>query len=174
VGSTGLVAGSLMVFPLMDLFAGDPTLSGVKFDTATQVTLKNDVLRVNDSLPVDDQRAIVTPLSATKVVRLDTTSLSWSGLVPDSKLVSATVSLRAGDKSFNALVKPRLIDSKLALPAPVNWIVPRTVSSVTANITFRLSDGSTVSWPGNGRNLASGQENAGDLFIELVDADWRK
>jgi hypothetical protein len=30
--------------------------------------LKNEVLRVNDSLPVDDQRAIVTPLSAAKVV----------------------------------------------------------------------------------------------------------
>jgi hypothetical protein len=94
--------------------------------------------------------------------------------VPDSKLVSATVSIRAGDRSFNALVKPRLLDSKLAPPAPVNWIVPRTVSSIVANITFRLTDGSTVSWSANERNLASGQEKAGDLFIELVDADWRK
>lgn len=172
IGGTG--PRSLLVFGLMDLYSQDPTLKDVKFDTATQVTLKNDVLRVNDSLPVDDQRAIVTPLSATKVVRLDTSSLSWSGLVPDSKLVSATVSLKAGDKSFNALVKPRLLDSKLAPAAPVNWIVPRTVSSIVATVTFRLADGSTVTWSGNGRNLASGQENAGDLFIELVDADWRK
>jgi hypothetical protein len=172
VGSTG--PRSMLAFGLMDLYTADPTLKDVKFETATQVTLKNDVLRVNDSLPVDDQRAIVTPLSATKVIRLDTTSLSWSGLLPESKLVSATVSLRAGDKSFNALVKPRLIDNKLAPPAPANWVVPRNVPSVTATITFRLADGSTVSWSGNGRNLASGLENAGDLFIELVDSDWRK
>lgn len=172
VGGTG--PRSLLVFGLMDLATKDPGLTDVKFETVTQVTLKNDVLRVTESLPVDDQRAIVTPLSATKVIRLDTTSLSWSGLVPDSKLVSANVTLKAGDKSFNALVKPRLIDGKLAPPATVNWIVPRTAPTVAATITFRLNDGSTVSWAGNGRNLASGQENAGDLFIELVDADWRK
>ncbi|HEX6975610.1 MAG TPA: hypothetical protein VF147_14495 [Vicinamibacterales bacterium] len=165
---------TLLAFGLMDLYTQDPTLKDVRFDTATQITLKNEVLRVNDSLPVDDQRAIVTPLSATKVIRLDTTSLSWAGLAPDSKLVSANVSLRAGDRSFNTLVKPRLADSKLVPPAPVNWIVPRDVSSIVATITFRLSDGSTVTWSDNGKNLASGQENAGDLYIELVDTDWRK
>jgi hypothetical protein len=172
VGGTG--PRSLLVFGLMDLFAKDPTLSGVKFDTATQITMKNDTLRVNDSLPVDDQRAIATPLSATKVVRLDTSSLSWSGLAADSNLVSATVSLKAGDKSFNSLIKPRLLDSKIAPPAAVNWIVPRIISSIVATVTFRLADGSTVLWSGNGRNLASGQEDAGDVFIELVDADWHK
>ena len=139
-----------------------------------QITLKNNVLRVNESLPVDDQKAIVTPLSATKVIRLDTSSLSWQGLVPDSQLVSATVSVKAGDQSFTALLKPRLEDTKRLPPAPVNLVVPRKVSSVVATGTFRLADGSTVSWSGNGRNLTSGQEQAGDLFIELVDADWRK
>ena len=165
---------SLLVFGLMDLFARDPNLSNLRFETTTQVTLKNEVLKVTDSLPIDDQKAIVTPLSAVKVIRLDTTSLSWAGLVPDSKLVSATVSLKAGDKSFTALVKPRLLDSKLAPPAPINWIVPRNVSSIVATVTFRLSDGSTVSWSENGRNLASGQENASDLFIELIDAHWKQ
>lgn len=164
---------SLIVFGLMDLYRQDPNLSNVRFETTTQVTLKNDVLRVNDSLAVNDQRAIVTPLSAVKVIRLDTTSLSWSGLVPDSKLISATVSLKAGEKSFNALVKPRLLDNKLAPPPPINWIVPRNAGSIVATVTFRLSDGSTVSWSGNGRNLAASQENAADLFIELVDTDWK-
>jgi hypothetical protein len=164
---------SLLVFPLMSLFAQDPNLSDVRFESTTQVTLKNEVMKVTDSLPVDDQKAIVTPLSAVKVIRLDTTSLSWAGLVPDSKLVSATISLKAGDKSFNALVKPRLLDSKLAPPAPINWIVPRNVSSIVATVTFRLSDGSTVSWSENGRNLATGQENASDLYIELIDAHWK-
>src|SRR5262249_19753901 len=50
VGGTG--QRSLLAFGLMDLYAQDPTLSGVKFETATQITLKNDVLRVNQSLPV--------------------------------------------------------------------------------------------------------------------------
>ena len=158
----------------MDLYRKDPKLSNVSFETMTQVTLRNDVLRVNDSIPVNDQQAIVTPLSAVKVVRLDTTSLSWTGLVPDSKLVSATVSLKAGDKSFNILVKPRLLDSKLVPPYPVNWIVPRNVNSIVATVTFRLSDGTTIAWTGNGKNLAAGQENAGDLFIELVDTDWKQ
>lgn len=165
---------SLIVFGLMDLYRQDPNLSNVRFETTTQVTLKNDVLKANDSLPVDDQRAIVTPLSAVKVIRLDTSSLSWAGLAPDSKLVSATVSLKAGDKSFNALVKPRLLDDKLAPPQTVNWIVPRNVGSIVATVTFRLSDGSTVSWSGNGRNLAASQETAGDLFIELIDEDWKR
>jgi hypothetical protein len=173
-GVGGTNPRSLLVFGLMDLFTQDPTLSGVKFETATQITLKNDVLRINQSLPVDDQSPIVNPLSATKVIRLDTSSLSWSGLVPDPKLVSATVTVKAADKSFNALVKPRLVDGKSAPPAEVNWVVPRNVSSIIANITCRLVDGSTVPWSGNGRNLASGQENAADLFIELVDVECRK
>ena len=48
----------------MDLYQKDPTLANVKFETVTQITLKNDVLRVTDTMPVDDQRAMVTPLSA--------------------------------------------------------------------------------------------------------------
>lgn len=172
VGSTD--QRSLLVFGLMDLYRQDPNLSNVRFETTTQVTLKNDVLKINDSIPVNDQHAIVTPLSAVKVIRLDTGSLSWSGLAADSKLVSANVSLKAGDKSFNALIKPRLLDNKLVPPAPINWIVPRNVGSVTATVTFRLSDGSTVSWSGNGQNLASGQESAGDLFVELIDAHWKQ
>jgi len=172
VGSTA--PRSLMAFGLMDLYTQDPKLSGVKFETVAQITLKNDVLRVTQSLPVDDQHAIVTPLSATKVIHLDTTSLSWAGLVPESKFVSATVSVKAGDKSFNALVRPRFVDGKPAPPQVVNWVVPRDLSSIVANVTCRLTDGSTVSWSGNGRNLAAGQENAGDLFIELVDAECRR
>lgn len=171
VGGTG--PRSLLVFGMMDLYAQDPTLSGVRFETATQITLKNDVLRVNESRLVDDQIALVPPLSATKIIRLDTSSLSWSSLVPESKLVSATVTVKAGDKSFNALVKPRLVDGKPLPPREVNWVVPRNVSSIVANVTFRLADGSTVAWSDNGRNLAEGQENAGDLPIELVDKDWR-
>ena len=177
-GWTGVGGGtaprSLIAFGLMDLYQQDPTLANVKFETVTQITLKNDVLRVTDSLPVDDQRAIVTPLSAVKVLRLDTTSLSWAGLEPTSKLVSAMVTLRAGDRSFNTLVKPRLLDAKLAPPAPVTWIMPRAASSVTATITFRLNDGSTINWARNGQNLAAGQENSTDLFLDLIDADWQK
>jgi len=173
IGGTGGDPRSLVAFGLMDLYAKDPELKGVTFETATQVTLKNDVIRVTDSLPVDDQRAIVTPLSAVKIVRLDTSSLSWAGLVPDSELVSATVSVKAGDKAFTALVKPRLVDANLAPPAPVNWVVPRS-GPVTATITFRLKDGRTINWAQNGRNLAAGQEAAGDLFLELLDADWRQ
>lgn len=165
---------SMIVFGLMELYRQDPKLSNVRFETTTQVTLMRDVLKVKDSLPVDDQHAIVTPLSAVKVIRLDTTSLSWSGLTPDSKLVSATVSLKAGEKSFNALVKPRLLDDKLAPPQAVNWIVPRNVGSIVATVTFRLSDGSTVSWSGNGRNLAAGFEDAPEVPIELIDADWKR
>jgi hypothetical protein len=170
-GGTG--PRSLVAFGLMDLYQQDPTLANVKFETVTQITLKNDVLRVTDTLPVNDQRAIVTPLSAVKVLRLDATSLSWAGLAPPSKLVSAMVSLRAGDRSFTALVKPRLLDAKLAPPAPVTWIMPRTVPSVTATITFRLGDGSTINWSRNGQNLVSGQENSPDLFVDLIDADWQ-
>src|SRR5262249_42120309 len=107
-------------------------------------------------------------------IRLDTSSLSWSGLVPESKLISTTVIVKAGDKSFNALVKPRLVDGKPAPPRVVNWVVPRNVSSIVANITCRLAARSTVSWSRNGQNLAAGEENAGDLFIELIDADCRK
>jgi hypothetical protein len=177
-GWTGIGGGttprSLVVFGLMDLYQKDPTLANVKFETVSQITLKNDVLRVTDSLPVDDQRAIVTPLSAVKVLRLDATSLSWAGLVPGSKLVSATVSVRAGDRSFNTLIKPRLLDAKLVPPAPVTWIMPRAVPSATAKITFRLSDGSTVSWTRNGENLVSGQEDSTDLFLDLIDADWQR
>jgi hypothetical protein len=177
-GWTGIGGGaaprSLVAFGLMDLYQKDPTLANVKFETVAQITLKNDVLRVTDSLPVDDQRAIVTPLSAVKVLRLDTTSLSWAGLVPASKLVSATVSVRAGDRSFNTLVKPRLQDAKLVPPAPVTWIMPRSAGPVTATITFRLSDGSTVSWSRNGENLVAGQENSTDLFLDLIDADWQR
>ena len=69
---------------------------------------------------------------------------------------------------------PRLLDSKLAPPAPVTWIMPRAVPSVTATITFRLSDGSTINWARNGQNLASGQENSTDLFVDLIDADWQR
>jgi hypothetical protein len=173
-GIGGAAPRSLVAFGLMDLYQKDPTLANVKFETVTQITLKNDVLRVTDTMPVDDQRAIVTPLSAVKVLRLDTTSLSWAGLEPTSKLVSATVSVRAGDRSFNTLVKPRLLDSKLAPPAPVTWIMPRAVPSVTATITFRLSDGSMINWARNGQNLASGQENSTDLFVDLIDADWQR
>ena len=173
-GIGGAAPRSLVAFGLMDLYQKDPTLANVKFETVTQITLKNDVLRVTDTMPVDDQRAIVTPLSAVKVLRLDTTSLSWAGLEPTSKLVSATVSVRAGDRSFNTLVKPRLLDSKLAPPAPVTWIMPRAVPSVTATITFRMSDGSTINWARNGQNLASGQENSTDLFVDLIDADWQR
>lgn len=173
VGGTSTDARTLIAFGLMDLYAKDPALTDVKFETATQVTLKNDVLRVTDSLPVDDQRAIVTPLSAVKVVRLDTSSLSFAGLVPDSELVSATVSLKAGDKAFTTLVKPRLLDAKLAPPAMVNWVVPRG-GPVTATVTFRLKDGRTINWSQNGRNLAADAEAAGDLFLELLDADWRQ
>lgn len=165
---------SLVAFGLMDLYAQDPNLDDVKFETVTQITLKNDVVKVVDTLPVDDQRAIVTPLSAVKVVRLDTSSLSWSGLAPDSRLVSATVKLRAGERSFTALVKPRLFDAKLAPPATVNWIVPRTASPVVGTISFRLSDGTTVNWARNGQNLAADQEDAADLFIELIDAEWQR
>lgn len=170
----GVDPRSLIVFGLMDLYQQDPNLSNVRFETTTQVTLKNEVLKLSDSIAVDDQHAIVTPMSAVKVIRLDTSSLSFAGLVPDSKLVSATVSLKAGDRSFTTLIKPRLLDNKLAPPAPINWIVPRNVSSIVANVTFRLSDGSTVSWSENGRNLASGQENAADQFIELIDANWKQ
>lgn len=173
VGGTSAEPRTLIAFGLMDLYAKDPALTDVKFETATQVTLKNDVLRVTDSLPVDDQRAIVTPLSAVKVVRLDTSSLSFAGLVPDSELVSATVSLKAGDKAFTTLVKPRLLDAKLAPPAMVNWVVPRG-GPVTATVTFRLKDGRTINWSQNGRNLAADAEAAGDLFLELLDADWRQ
>ncbi len=164
---------SLVAFGLMDLYAQDPKLENVKFETVTQITIKNEVMKVTDVLPVDDQKAIVTPLSAVKVIRLDTSSLSWAGLSPDSKLISATVKLRAGDRSFTALVKPRLLDAKLAPPATVNWIVPRTAGPVTGTITFRLADGTTVNWAKNGDNLASGQEDAGDLFVELIDAEWK-
>ena len=173
-GIGGAAPRSLVAFGLMDLYQKDPTLANVKFETVTQITLKNDVLRVTDTMPVDDQRAIVTPLSAVKVLRVDTTSLSWAGSEPTSKLVSATVSVRAGDRSFNTLVKPRLLDSKLAPPAPVTWIMPRAVPSVTATITFRMSDGSTINWARNGQNLASGQENSTDLFVDLIDADWQR
>ncbi len=172
-GGTSGDPRSLVAFGLMDLYAKDPSLADVKFETATQVTIKNDVLRVTDSLPVDDQRAIVTPLSAVKVVRLDTSSLSWAGLVPESELVSATVAIKAGDKSFTTLVKPRLVDANLVPPASVNWVVPRS-GPVTATITFRLKDGRTISWAQNGKNLAADQESAGDLFLELIDADWRQ
>jgi hypothetical protein len=177
-GWTGIGGGaaprSVVAFGLLDLYQKDPKLANVKFETITQITLKNDVLRVTDSLPVDDQRAIVTPLSAVKVLRLDATSLSWASLVPTSKLVSATVTVRAGDRSFNTLIKPRLLDAKLAPPAPVTWIMPRSVGSVTATITFRLSDGSTVNWSRNGENLVAGQENSTDLFLDLIDADWQR
>lgn len=173
IGGTNTDPRSLVAFGLMDLYAKDPTLQDVMFETATQVTLRNDVIRVTDSLPVDDQRAIVTPLSAVKVVRLDTTSLSWAGLVPDSELVSATISVKAGDRSFTTLVKPRLIDAKLVPPAPINWVVPRS-GPVTATITFRLKDGRTINWAQNGKNLAAGFESSGDLFLELLDADWRQ
>lgn len=165
---------SLILFGLMNLYQQDPNLSNVRIETTTQVTLKNDVLKVNDSLPINDQRALVTPMSAVKVIQLDTGSLTWAGLAPDSKLVSVNISLKAGDKSFNALVKPRLIDNKLAPPPPIHWVVPRTVSSIVATVTFRLSDGSTVSWSQNGRNLAAGQDDAGNATIELINADWQQ
>ena len=172
IGGASAEPRSLIAFGLMDLYAKDPKLKDVRFETATQVTLKNDVLRVTDTLPVDDQRAIVTPLSAVKVVRVDSASLSWAGLVPDSELISATIAVRAGDKSFNTLLKPRLLDDKTAPPAAVNWVVPRNVP-VVATVTFRLKDGRTISWAQNGRNLAEGQESSGDLFLELIDADWK-
>lgn len=177
-GWTGVGGGAaprtLVAFGLMDLYQQDPTLANVKFETVTQITLKNDVLKVTDTLPVDDQRAIVTPLSAVKVLRLDTTSLSWASLEPTSKLVSAMVTLRAGDRSFNTLIKPRLLDAKFVPPAPVTWIMPRAVPSVTATIAFRLKDGSTINWSRNGQNLAAGQENSTDLFLDLIDADWQR
>ena len=99
-GIGGAAPRTLVAFGLMDLYQQDPTLANMKFETVTQITLKNDVLRVTDTMPVDDQRAIVTPLSAVKVLRLDTTSLSWAGLEPTSKLVSAMVTCgRATDPS---------------------------------------------------------------------------
>jgi hypothetical protein len=173
IGGTNADPRSLVAFGLMDLYAKDPLLKDVRFETATQVTLRNDVLRVTDTLPVDDQRAIVTPLSAVKVVRVDASSLSWSGLVPESELVSATVAVRAGDKSFNTLIKPRLLDAAMAPPAAVNWVVPRNVP-VIATVTFRLKDGRTINWSQNGRNLSEGQESSGNLFLELIDADWKR
>jgi hypothetical protein len=84
------------------------------------------------------------------------------------------VSVRAGDRSFNTLVKPRLLDAKLAPPAPVSWIMPRAATSVTATIMFRLSDGTTINWSRNGQNLVAGQENSTDLFVDLIDADWQR
>ena len=172
IGGASADPRSLVAFGLMDLYAKDPKLNNVRFETATQVTLRNDVLRVTDTLPVDDQRAIVTPLSAVKVVRIDSSSLSWSGLVPESALVSATVAVRAGDKSFNSLIKPRLLDATMAPPATINWVVPRNVP-VIATVTFRMKDGRTINWSQNGKNLSDGQESSGDLFLELIDADWK-
>ncbi len=162
---------SVVAFGLMDLYHADPKLSKVDFQTTARITLKNDVLNVSETIPVDDERAIVTPLSNVKVIHLDATSISWKGLAPDGKVVSANVTVRAGDRAFTTLLKPRMLDAQKVPPAPIAWVVPRSAESVVADVKFRLADGKTVAWPRNGENLAAEQVGSGDLFIELLDSD---
>jgi hypothetical protein len=163
---------NVLAFGLMDLRRDDPKLEHVSFESVAQITVKNDVVSVANDLPVDDEMAIATPLSLAKVVRVDGGLLEWQRLNQESDLVSVSVTLRSGTRSFSGRLRPKNVDGQWAPPEPVNWIVPRDSGPLTADIRFLRSGGTEVPWRNNNRDLAAGQEQAGDLFIDLMDSDW--
>ena len=174
-GWTGRTGSERMVvaFGLLGVVqvgAGAPDLS---FETTAQITLGRDVLTIDQIVPVDDERAIATPLAMATVVHVDGSLLSWQALEPESELLSVSVGLRSGSRSFSAQVRPRRVENQLLPPLATYWILERPSEAVVADIQFRLADGSTVPWPRNGEDLSAGQEGAADLFIELIDPDWR-
>jgi hypothetical protein len=165
-------ARSTLAFGLLDLRREDPRLEAVSFESVAQITVRNDVLSITQELPLDDEAAIVTPLALAKVVSVDGSMLDWKALSEDSDLAFVSVKLKAGSRSFANQLKPRIVDGQTLPPESLFWLVPRGVG-VSADIRFTRDDGSEIAWKHNGKNLATDHEEAGDLIVNLLNADWR-
>jgi hypothetical protein len=165
---------AIVAFGLLNLRAIDPSLAGVSFESVAQITQRNDVIHVKQEFALEsgDNVGLIPPMALAKVVRVDGSRLDWKGVEPTSDLMTVSVVLRSGERSFTGRLAPRNIDGRWAPPEPLVWIVPRGVP-VTADITFVRSDGTEVAWKRNRSNLAEGQEQSGELFVDLLN-DWRK
>lgn len=161
----------ILAFGLLGLKQTDPDLKDVSFECVAQITVKNDVLKVIQELPMDDEGFVNTPLSLVKVVRVAGLGLEWKGLAEGGDLLMVSVGLEAGNRSFTGVLTPQHVDGQLTPPAPLYWLVPRG-DAVKADIRFVRADGAEVPWKNNGANLAPGQEQSTELFINLLP-DWR-
>jgi len=161
-----------LVFPLLGVVGRD--LPRVSFSTETTITRGADIMRVARQYSgFDGEKAIATPLSAVNVVQVDGTGLAWQKLGSGS-LVKADVSLTAGPRKFQGVLKPAVIDGKFALPPMLHWLVPPD-ATVVADIQFLKADTpDPISWRRNGTiNKGSGQPSEIDGGGSLMDITLR-
>lgn len=163
---------TVLTFPLMGLEAAGLELERARFVSRANVTVRREVLRLEQTHDVfDGETAIVTPLSEVDVVAVDGSLLSWAKVLPDSDLVAINVTLRSGERVFSRRLRPRNVDGVWIEPEPLYWLIPKGAPPVTAEIQFLESDGHRTEWRHNGRDLL---QELSSLEVTLLDADWRR
>ncbi len=161
---------TVLSFAMMGLEASGFDVKKAQFATKAQITLKGDVIKIEQMMPVfNGESAITTPLAAVDVVTVDGSLLNWSKIDDSSPLAAVNVKLKAGDRTFSGRLKPRRIEGEWLEPAPLFWLVEKGKDQVTANIKFLLKDGRKVDWKDNGKDLL---DDLSSLEITLFDQEW--
>jgi hypothetical protein len=166
---------SVMVFPLMEFAKDDQELKSIRFDVTANITVGKEVLQVNQELKtINGESAVSTPLALVDVISVQPDMLSFRTLNPASTLDFASITLTDGTRRFSKNLRPFSQGGTPVQPKPIYWLIAKNVgspSAVKADIVFNLSDGSTVKWKQNQKNLYDPEIG---LDILLRDIDYAK
>jgi hypothetical protein len=165
---------NVIVFPLMELAKNDAQLKNIKFDVIGNITLGNDVLRINQQTETFSGEApIATPLSLVDIVSVQPELLSFSKLNPESNLDFVNVLITDGNRRFSKKLFPFSKGGTPEPPRPLYWLVSKDKNRlpVKADIVFNLKDGSAVKWQHNQKSLYEAEVG---LDIVLRDIDYTK
>ncbi|MFN8344452.1 MAG: hypothetical protein U0X91_05590 [Spirosomataceae bacterium] len=165
---------NVIAFPLMELAKNDAQLKNIKFDVIGNITLGNDVLRINQQVETFSGEApIATPLALVDIVSVQPELLSFSKLNTESSLDFVNVLITDGNRRFSKKLFPFSKGGIPEPPKPLYWIVARDKNHlpVKADIVFNLKDGSVVKWQHNQKSL---YESEVGLDIVLRDIDYTK
>ncbi len=158
---------TVLSFALMGLTASGFDVTKAKFKTKAQITLKREVLTVNQTMSVfDGETAIRTPLTAVDVVAVDGSLLSWNRIDNVSNLAAVNVKLQSGDRVFSGRLKPWRIDGNWTEPSPFYWLIPKGEQPVTASINYLYNNGKRKNWVDNGKDLL---KELSSLEVTLLD-----
>lgn len=164
---------SVAAFPLLELAKDDPEMRTKSFEVKATINAGNSVLDVVQQVPAGTtENNIALPLSLVDIIKVDPDLLTFKSTTPDSKLAYVTVAITNGTNKINGTIKPKIINGAPAGARPFYWLLPKAntaASPVTADITFNLTDGSTVKWKNNGKNL---NDPGMSYEIVLQDADY--
>lgn len=145
-------------------------LSALKLAIDTTVNMrKGSPLQYTETIPAFNGKLPIVkpPQNEIDIVSIDATHLKWQDLDASSNLTQINVVETSGNRTYSTTIAPPNENGKWTLPKVSYWVV-HNGDPIIVKLTFKLADGKTVPWSGNGDLRAQSLSP----MIVLQNSDW--